>query len=156
MSHYMDLAVKSAHQGIEKDEGGPFGACIVDKTGNILAITHNTVLKDHDPTCHAEMNCIREASRKLGTHILSDCVLYTTAEPCPMCLAAIYWARIKKVYVGVKRDCAADYGFDDAFFYEQLQLPMNERDVKVEFESESSRPCEEVFAKWRQLQRRLY
>jgi tRNA(Arg) A34 adenosine deaminase TadA len=156
MTEYMHLAIKSAYEGIEKDEGGPFGACIIDKQGDILAITHNTVLKDHDPTCHAEMNCIREACRRLQTHILSECILYTTAEPCPMCLAAIYWARIEKVYIGVEKECAARYGFDDAFFYEQLLLPWEKRDVQAKLDLNSSNDCEKVFAKWQSLQRRLY
>lgn len=136
--------------------GGPFGACIVDENGEVIAVSHNTVLKDHDPTCHAEINCIREASRRLGTHILSNCTLYTTAEPCPMCLAAIYWARIKKVYIGVDRGCAARYGFDDAFFYEQLKLPYEERAIEVHFDPLSAVFCENVFARWQQLDRRLY
>ncbi|CUI17788.1 cytidine/deoxycytidylate deaminase family protein [Candidatus Protochlamydia naegleriophila] len=156
MSDYMQLAVDSAYQGIEEDEGGPFGACLVDDKGEVVAVAHNTVLKDHDPTCHAEINCIREACRRLGTHILSDCTLYTTAEPCPMCLAAIYWARIKKVYIGVNRECAARYGFDDAFFYEQLQLPPEGRELSETFDLTSTKACEGVFAKWRQLERRLY
>ncbi|MBS4164790.1 Guanine deaminase [Candidatus Protochlamydia amoebophila] len=156
MFDYMRRAIESAYEGIDKDEGGPFGACIVDKQGQILAVTHNTVLKDQDPTCHAEMNCIREAARRLKTHILSGCTLFTTAEPCPMCLAAIYWARIEKVYIGVKKECAAQYGFDDAFFYEQLLLPPEKREVLATFDPDSSKQCEEVFATWHSLNRRLY
>lgn len=155
MSKWMELAVQSAYEGIEKDEGGPFGACIVNGKGEAVAVTHNTVLKDRDPTCHAEMNCIRQASQRLGSHILDDCEIYTTAEPCPMCLAAIYWARIKKIHVGVKRDCAARYGFDDAFFYEQLELPTDIRQVPAE-QGDSEEACEQVFARWKSLNRSLY
>lgn len=151
----MELAIQSAYEGIEKNEGGPFGACIVDDKGQVLAITHNTVLRDQDPTCHAEMNSIREASRKLGHYNLSNCEIYTTAEPCPMCLAAIYWARIKRIHIGVAKDCAARYGFDDAFFYEQIDLPTDQREVQ-EIRNQKSAECEAVFAKWKGIQGKLY
>lgn len=151
---FMQLAVNSAREGIQAEEGGPFGACVV-KDGEVISVAHNTVLKDKDPTCHAEMNAIRAACTKLGTHNLEGCELYTTAEPCPMCLAGIYWARISKFYVGVDRDCAAKHGFDDAFFYEQLQLPPEQRDVPAEG-GVHSQDCEAVFTQWKELGGELY
>ncbi len=155
MSQYMRLAIQSAREGVLNGEGGPFGACIIDKKGMVLSVTHNTVIANNDPTCHAEMNAIRKASQVLGSHVLTDCTLYTTAEPCPMCLSASYWARIKQIHVGVTRECAASYGFDDAFFYEQVALPEN----KSELSSQSgmlSEECEKLFGLWKSNQCPLY
>lgn len=151
---FMQQAIDSAREGILAEEGGPFGACVV-KDGEVISVAHNTVLKDGDPTCHAEMNAIRAACRKLGTHILEGCELYTTAEPCPMCLAGIYWSRLSKFYVGVDRNCAAKHGFDDAFFYEQLDLPVDKRAVPAEYEVLSD-DCEAVFTQWKELGGELY
>ena len=95
----MKLALCSAQWGIKRSAGGPFGAVIVYK-GRALSVAHNTVLKKNDPTCHAEINAIREASRKLKTFDLRHCVIYSTTEPCPMCFAAIHWARIPLVVYG--------------------------------------------------------
>lgn len=95
----MRLALKSAREGIKKPAGGPFGAAIVCGD-QLIAVAHNTVLKDHDATCHAEVNAIRLASRKLKRFDLSDCVIYSTTEPCPMCFSAIHWARIARVIFG--------------------------------------------------------
>src|SRR5438093_8259131 len=117
---FMKLAITSAREGVELDHGGPFGACIV-RGDEVISVAHNTVLRDSDPTCHAEMNAIRSACKVLETHVLADCEIYTTAEPCPMCLAAINWARLKQIVVGVPRECAAAFGFDDAVFYSELQ-----------------------------------
>ena len=96
---WMELAIRSAQAGIKRSEGGPFGAAIV-RGSQWIAVAHNTVLKDHDATCHAEMNAIRLASRKLKRFDLSDCVIYSTTEPCPMCFSAIHWARIAGVIFG--------------------------------------------------------
>jgi guanine deaminase len=93
---FMKLAIEEAVKGIRAGEGGPFGAVIV-RTGEILGIAHNTVLKSHDPTAHAEINAIRDACQKLSTHHLSGAVIYTNFEPCPMCLGAIYWADIRSI-----------------------------------------------------------
>lgn len=146
LEHAMLAAVDSALEGITKGEGGPFGAAIVCN-GKVIATGHNTVLKDHDPTCHAEMNAIRNAAKALNTHVLSTCVLYTTAEPCPMCLSAILWARIPHVIVGVDRQVAAQYGFDDALFYEQLALPDSEKMITIQ--TGCCQPqCEALFKTW--------
>lgn len=115
----MEAACNSALTGVHLQHGGPFGACIV-RNGIFISMAHNTVLLDGDPTCHAEMNAIRYACKALDTHDLSDCELYTTCEPCPMCLGAVSWCRLKKVYTGVDRYTAASFGFDDEVFYTEL------------------------------------
>lgn len=151
---YMSAAVESAREGIRLGHGGPFGAA-VECGGEVIAVAHNTVLRDRDPTCHAELNAIRLASAHLGTHVLTECTLYTTAEPCPMCMAGIYWARIPRVYVGVRCRCAAHYGFDDAFFYEELQRAESERQISFEYGLLEG-DCESVFAEWQERSGQLY
>lgn len=150
----MQLAIQSALTGIQNGEGGPFGACIT-KGDEIIAVAHNTVLKDSDPTCHAEMNAIRKACKALDTHVLEGLSLYTTAEPCPMCLSAIYWARIDRFFVGVDRAIAAKYGFDDAKFYEQIGLPVEQREIP-QTTGIMTKECEQVFAHWHELNGTLY
>lgn len=117
MNTFMKIAKENADKGISKNEGGPFGAVIVDKQGNIIASGNNKVLLEKDPTAHAEITAIREACKKLNTHDLSDCILYTSCEPCPMCLAAIIWANIKEVYYGCTKEDAAEIGFRDEAIY---------------------------------------
>ncbi|MCK8060938.1 MULTISPECIES: nucleoside deaminase [unclassified Fusibacter] len=119
MNKYMDEAVLEAMKGIGVRDGGPFGAVIV-KDGEIIARGHNEVVSSHDPTAHAEIVVIRIASEKLGRFDLSDCELYTTCEPCPMCYSAIHWAKIKKFYYGATREDAAEIGFDDEYLYSVL------------------------------------
>tara|TARA_R110002110_G_scaffold415044_1_gene647656 strand:+ start:8099 stop:8551 length:453 start_codon:yes stop_codon:yes gene_type:complete len=150
----MQQAIQSAFQGVRNDEGGPFGAAVV-KGDQIISVAHNTVLIDKDPTCHAEVNAIRMACKVLGTHILSDCELYTTVEPCPMCLSAIYWARIKKVYAAAQKNVAAKYGFDDVFIYEQLDLAPEARTIPCEH-TQQNKESEAVFQQWKELERSLY
>mmetsp|Transcript_41355 Transcript_41355/g.87684 ORF Transcript_41355/g.87684 Transcript_41355/m.87684 type:complete len:416 (-) Transcript_41355:391-1638(-) len=115
----MRAAAHSANAGVALGHGGPFGAAVV-RDGIVLSCAHNTVLKDGDPTCHAEMNAIRQACRFLQSHDLSDCELYTTCEPCPMCWGAIQWARLERVCIGVDRHTAAEFGFDDKAFYDEV------------------------------------
>jgi tRNA(Arg) A34 adenosine deaminase TadA len=109
---WMELALRSASQGIKKSEGGPFGAVIV-RGGRAIAVAHNTVLKNKDATCHAEVNAIRIASQKLKRFDLSDCVIYSTTEPCPMCFSAIHWARIARVVFGTSIADVAKRGFNE-------------------------------------------
>lgn len=154
LAEAMELAIQSALIGVENDEGGPFGAAIVHRQ-NIIAVTHNTVLKDRDPTCHAEMNAIRLACKQLGQHILDECEIYTTAEPCPMCLSAIYWARIKKIYFAASKKMAKAYGFDDVLFYEEMNLPEKNRKTPCEIMSLDNK-VESVFKRWKNLNRTLY
>lgn len=112
---FMKLAIKEAKTGIENQDGGPFGAVVV-KDNKLIATGHNCVLKNHDSTCHGEIDAIRKAEQNLQTHDLSGCELYTTGEPCPMCLAAILWANIKKVYYGCSLEDNEKIGFRDIKF----------------------------------------
>ncbi|MDR2854076.1 MAG: nucleoside deaminase [Prevotellaceae bacterium] len=113
-----------------KNAGGPFGAVIV-KDGKIIARGTNRVTAEHDPTAHAEVSAIRSAAKKLGTFDLSGCEIFTSCEPCPMCLGAIYWARIEKIYYGNTKADAAHIGFGDAFIYEELGKSLENRSVKT-------------------------
>ncbi len=109
--------------------GGPFGAVIV-RDGKIIAEAANSVTNDNDPTAHAEVNAIRKASKLLNTFDLSDCQIYTSCEPCPMCLGAIYWSGIKTVFYGNDKQDAANINFDDRFIYEEIERPIAQRNVK--------------------------
>ena len=133
MSKYnlMSEAVRLSLQNMQTGEGGPFGAVVV-KDGKIIARGNNRVLKENDPTAHAEVVAIREACKVLGTFQLTGCELYTSCEPCPMCLGAFYWARPTKVYYANTRHDAAEIGFDDAFIYEELNVPFSERTIPME------------------------
>jgi len=124
----METALAEARAGRAKREGGPFGA-VVARNGEIIAARHNTVLATNDPTAHAEVNAIRAACEKLGRPHLGDCELYTTCEPCPMCLGALQWARIKTVYYAADRHDAAAAGFADAGFYEEFAKPADARQI---------------------------
>lgn len=131
---YMKEALKEAYTGIENNHGGPFGSVVV-KDGKIVGRGHNRVLYKKDPTCHGEMEAIRDACQTLDTHDLSGCELYTTAEPCPMCLGAILWANIKTIYYGCNRMDTDMIGFRDDSFYEHIKgeaelLDMQEMDRK--------------------------
>ena len=121
MNKYMEKAKQNAENGILKKEGGPFGAVIVDKEGNIISNGNNQVLKNNDPTAHAEIVAIREACKKLNTYDLKNYTLYTSCEPCPMCLSAIIWANIKEVYYGCTKEDAGKIGFRDDIIYDYLK-----------------------------------
>lgn len=121
MNKYMELAKNAAYNGTKNGEGGPFGAVIVDKQGNIIAQANNQVIKNNDPTAHAEIQAIRMASKKLSTYDLKDLILYTSCEPCPMCLSAIIWSNIKEVYYACTREDAGKIGFRDDIIYEYLE-----------------------------------
>lgn len=125
----MREAIRLANESVEQG-GGPFGAVIV-KDGEIIAGSSNSVTIDNDPTAHAEVNTIRKACQKLRTFDLSGCVIYTSCEPCPMCLGAIYWARISKIFYGNTRKDARDIDFADDFIYEELELPMEKRTLPI-------------------------
>lgn len=115
--NYMQEAIKEAYEGIDKKDGGPFGTVIV-KAGKIVGRGHNRVLLKQDPTCHGEVEAIRDACKNMGTFDLSGCELYTTAAPCPMCKGAILWANIDKVYYGCTIDDTDRIGFRDQVFYD--------------------------------------
>ena len=114
-----------------RNGGGPFGAVIV-KDGKVVATGVNRVTANNDPTAHAEVSAIRNACKKLKTFDLSGCEIYSSCEPCPMCLGAIYWSRIKKIYYGNSKADAKDIGFDDSFIYDELALPYGQRHVAME------------------------
>lgn len=115
---FMELAIDEAILNI-KNGGGPFGAVVV-KNGEVIACCGNRVTQDNDPTAHAEVLAIREATKKLKTWDLSDCEIYSSCEPCPMCLGAIYWAHVPVIYYGANRDDAKNAGFDDSFIYDEI------------------------------------
>ncbi len=127
----MREAIGLAGRNASSVTGGPFGALIV-KDGEIISARTNSVTPDKDPTAHAEVNAIREACRKLNTYDLSGCTLYTSCEPCPMCLSAAYWAKVDKIYFAAGRDDAADAGFSDAFIYDEFSKSMEERSIPIE------------------------
>lgn len=129
MNRWMGLAYEEAVKGIQNDEGGPFGALIV-RGDELVAAAHNRVLATNDPTAHAEVNAIRAASAALGKFDLSDCVLYTTCYPCPMCMGAILWARIPTVYYGATDEDAARGGFDDERFHALMRDPHQALDLR--------------------------
>lgn len=127
MLRAIDLAVENVANG-----GGPFGAVIV-KDGEIVAEGVNRVTANNDPTAHAEVSAIREACKKLGTFDLAECTIYTSCEPCPMCLGAIYWAHIGRVFCGCNQNDADKIGFSDAFIYRELEKPNAERHLRQQF-----------------------
>ncbi len=124
---FMREAIKVSLENITKN-GGPFGAVIV-KDGKIIAKSGNSVTTDNDPTAHAEVNVIRKASKKLGTFDLSGCTIYSSCEPCPMCLGAIYWARLDKLFFANTKVDAKNIGFDDSFIYEEFELDIKDRSI---------------------------
>jgi tRNA(Arg) A34 adenosine deaminase TadA len=150
---FMEIAVSEAREGILNRDGGPFGSVVV-KNGEVIASGHNRVLSSNDSTCHGEIDAIRKAESKLGTYDLSDCEVYTTGEPCPMCLAAILWANIKKVYYGCRLSDNEEIGFRDARFDEIMGgrpgLPdgfMEEKDREM---------CLDVFKEYEKMEAKRY
>jgi len=141
---YMHKAIEQSVLSVENG-GGPFGAVIV-KNGEIIAKAANSVTQTNDPTAHAEVNAIRLASSKLNTFDLSGCEIYTSCEPCPMCLGAIYWARIDKIYYGNTKQDAKNIGFDDSFIYDELELPLEKRKIKTT--QLERKKAQEAFNNW--------
>ncbi len=146
ISYFFKIALEEAKKGMEKGEGGPFGAVIV-KNGKIISRGHNEVLKTNDPTAHAEIVAIRKASKKLKRFDLSDCEIYSTCEPCPMCLSAIYWAKIKRLYYICTREEAAEIGFDDNYIYEAISGNDREKRLK-KIKIKENIECKALFNKW--------
>lgn len=124
------MAIALSERNVCNGKGGPFGAVIV-KEGKVIAKSANKVTSTNDPTAHAEVSAIRMACKKLSTFDLRGCVIYTSCEPCPMCLSAIYWARIDVIYYANTKADAGNIGFDDQFIYEELEKPMEHRKVPV-------------------------
>ncbi|MDB5011198.1 MAG: tRNA-specific adenosine deaminase [Mucilaginibacter sp.] len=126
----MRMAIELSEYNVKQGMGGPFGAVIV-KDGMVVARSANKVVLQNDPTAHAEISAIRLACQELNTYNLAGCEIYTSCEPCPMCLGAIYWARIDKIYYANTKADAAEIGFDDHFIYQELDLPMEKRKLSV-------------------------
>ena len=148
---FMRQAIQLAIDNI-KNGGGPFGAVIV-KDGKVIATGVNRVTANNDPTAHAEITAIRQACEKLGTFSLEGCDIYSSCEPCPMCLGAIYWARLDHLYYGANKHDAAAAGFDDQFIYEEIELPYANRHLKTAslLEDEAQAP----FTLWAQHEERI-
>jgi len=125
---FMRRAIELAMYSVNEKDGGPFG-CVIVRNGEVVGEGRNLVTSANDPTAHAEVVAIRDACSKLGTFQLDDCTIYTSCEPCPMCLGAIYWARAKKIYIGCSREDAAAFGFDDAFIYDEIGLDPAKRTI---------------------------
>ena len=128
---FMMRAIDLAREGVDHDLGGPFG-CVIVKDGRIVGEGCNQVTSTNDPTAHAEIVAIREACRELNSFQLDGCTIYTSCEPCPMCLGAIYWARPAKLFVAASRDDAAAAGFDDEFLYTEFERPNEQRQLRME------------------------
>jgi len=125
---HMRQAIDLALSNVDKNNGGPFGAVVV-RDGVIIGKGTNLVTSTNDPTAHAEIVAIREAAKKIGSFELQDCEIYTSCEPCPMCLGAIYWSRIGKLYYAATKDDAAKANFDDSFIYKEFALPKDQRSI---------------------------
>ena len=142
---FMRMAIALSEKNVAEGLGGPFGAVIV-KDEQVIAASANKVVPSNDPTAHAEVSAIRLACATLNTFSLEGCVIYTSCEPCPMCLGAICWARISKIYYANTKQDAADIGFDDHFIYNELEQPMESR--KLPFEQLMHNEALEIFKKW--------
>jgi guanine deaminase len=129
--HFMNEAVQSAIEGMNNNDGGPFG-CVIVKDGKIVGRGNNKVTSTNDPTAHAEVAAIRDACNNLNSFQLDGCTVYTSCEPCPMCLGAIYWARPDKVFFGSTKTDAAKIGFDDEFIYKELPMDFDKRSIPFE------------------------
>ncbi|MFZ4463005.1 MAG: nucleoside deaminase [Bacteroidales bacterium] len=149
---FMNQAIKIASDNIHTGNGGPFGAVIV-KNGKIIGRGANSVTSNNDPTAHAEVMAIRDACKNLQSFQLDDCELYTSCEPCPMCLGAIYWARPKRIYFAATREMAAEAGFDDSYIYNQIPLPLDQRDIPT-FGIQSAE-AKAVFEEWIQSENKV-
>lgn len=145
----MQEAIDLAKQNLKLKNGGPFGAVVV-KDGKIIGRGVNSVTSQNDPTAHAEVNAIREACAVINSFQLDDCEIYSSCEPCPMCLGAIYWARPKKFYYAATREDAAKAGFDDSEIYREIQLPIQSRKIPSEQLMESE--ANQVFQTWIELE----
>ncbi|MCB2221945.1 MAG: nucleoside deaminase [Bacteroidetes bacterium] len=149
---YMAEAIQLAAENLNHKRGGPFGAVVV-KNGKIIGRGVNTVVSGNDPTAHAEINAIREACHFLGNFQLDGCEIYTSCEPCPMCMGAIYWARPSKIFYAASRYDAENAGFDDSHIYHELQTPISHRQIPTE---QLMKPeAQAVFKKWIELEHKV-
>jgi len=151
---FLELAIELSRKGMEQGSGGPFG-CVIVKNGDVAGEGYNRVLTDNDPTAHAEIVAIRQACRNLNTFQLSDCDLYASCEPCPMCLGAIYWARPRRVIYANTRFDAAAIQFDDDFIYQQMNANILQR--KIPFIHYPHPLASKVFEDWKKMEnKKLY
>lgn len=142
-NYFMKQAINMSNSS----DGGPFGAIIVNKNNEIISYGNNKVTVDNDPTAHAEIIAIRNACKNINNFSLKDCTIYTSCEPCPMCLSAIYWARIEKIYYANTRKDAADIGFSDDFIYNEFNKDLNDRSIEIKQIKNTN--ALETFDKWK-------
>jgi len=142
---FMKEAIRLSREGMKNNEGGPFG-CVIVKEGQIIGRGNNRVTSSNDPTAHAEVVAIREACQNINDFQLKGCTVYTSCEPCPMCLGAIYWARPDKIYFACSREDAAAIDFDDDFLYKEIPLPLDQR--KIETRQILREEGNKVFVEW--------
>lgn len=150
---FMKLAIETAYQGMDNGHGGPFGAVIV-RDGEVIAAGHNEVLSSNDPTAHAEMTAIRRASAALDQFDLSDCEIYVNGVPCPMCMSAIFWSRISRLYYACLPEDAEAIGFDDDAFYRELEKPLDKRQLPAEQVVECVEEARECYQAWLKREQR--
>lgn len=143
---FMKMAIELSQKGMDSGKGGPFG-CIIVRNGVVVGKGANSVSSTNDPTAHAEVMAIRDACKNLKDFQLEGCDIYTSCEPCPMCLGAIYWARPARVFYANSKTDAAEAGFDDQFIYEELDLPYQKR--KIPFEQMLANEAKVVFEEWK-------
>ena len=143
---FMLRAIELSKNGLESGKGGPFG-CVIVKDGKIIGEGNNQVTSTNDPTAHAEMVAIRNACKNINSFQLEGCEVYTSCEPCPMCLGAIYWARPDKIYFANNRSDAAEKGFDDAFIYDEIGEKIENR--KIQMEPLGRMEALEIFKQWK-------
>lgn len=146
---FLRMAIEASRAGMERGDGGPFG-CVVVKDGKVVGTGNNQVTSTNDPTAHAEMVAIRDACTNLGDFQLKGCTVYTSCEPCPMCLGAIYWARPDRIVFAASRMDAAEVGFDDQLIYDEIPLPPDQR--RFPMEQLLSEEAKKVFEAWKGLQ----
>jgi len=142
---FIEAAIRLSGEHMRANDGGPFGAVVV-KNGEIVATGWNKVTSTNDPTAHAEVTAIRNACSKLNTFQLNGCVLYTSCEPCPMCLASAYWARVDRIVFAATRQDAAKIGFDDEFLYREIACALDQR--KIPTQQLSREDATKIFAEW--------
>ncbi len=147
MNKFMQQAIKEAEKGIKNNHGGPFGSVVV-KNNEIISLAHNEVVKNNDCTCHGEMLAIKKACKKLNNFNLKGCDIYTTSEPCPMCMGAILWANINSVYYGCTINDAENIGFRDEDFYEVLSFNKNNLKNYIQVDRDE---CLKLFEKYKNL-----
>ena len=145
MNQFMELAIEEARKGFKSNHGGPFGAVVV-RNNEMIASAHNEVLKTNDPTAHAEVLAIRRACALLGNYDLSDCEIFSTSEPCPMCFSAIHWSRLKKLHLGTTRHDVAVIGFDDGLIYDILSGKVKK--AQMEIVSVDRKHCLGLLEEW--------